>query len=109
MSDLTDSEVTYLSAWAREERVQDCWSQPAHRLQAVHKVPSINFIRLIKAWATATGKRDLEIYEASIEPSPPWPWSTSQELATRLQELTSSVRTPNGSIHPHSAPSHIGR
>jgi len=90
MSILTSEELAFLSAWAREDREQDCWSLPAHRLQAAHKIPAISFIRLIKAWAKSVGKRDQEIYGQVGNDSPTWPWRDGEEFDRRLQQLTAS-------------------
>jgi hypothetical protein len=90
MKPLTPEELAFLAAWAREDREQDCWSLPAHQLQAAHKVPAISFIRLIKSWAKAAGKRDQEIYGQVVTDSPAWPWLDVAELDQRLQQLTVS-------------------
>lgn len=103
MNTLTGPELAYLAAWAREERIQDCWAQPAHRLQAAHKVRGISFIQMIKAWTRATGKRDHEIYAVSTEQAPSWPWSGTEAFAKRLDEVTSLTDLPNGAAaHPAS-------
>ena len=69
--------LEYLSAWAREEKAPDPYILPAHQLQATHQVPSVTLIRAIKAWARSEGKRDEDIFNLCDNPSPPWPWSSS--------------------------------
>jgi hypothetical protein len=88
MKTFTKEELAFLSAWAKEDREQDCWSLPAHRLQAMYKVSAISFIRLIKVWAKSEGKRDPEIYSQGDNPSPAWPWGDGAEFNLRLQLLT---------------------
>lgn len=88
MNTLTAEELAYLSAWAKEEQELDCWSRPAHRLQAEHRVPGIAFIRLIKAWAQAAGKKDSEIYSFGEGSPTQWPWGKREDLDARLHELT---------------------
>lgn len=91
MKTFTPEELAFLSAWAREDRQQDCWSLPAHQLQAAHKVPAISFIRLIKAWAKSAGKRDREIYSQGGNQSPAWPWGDGAEFNLRWQLLTDTA------------------
>lgn len=92
MKALTPDELAFLSAWAREDREPDCWSLPAHRLQALHKVPASSFIALIKAWARAEGKRDREIYTLGSDQAPTWPWRAQEELAARLLGVTGTAQ-----------------
>jgi hypothetical protein len=83
---LTKDELEFLSTWAREEWEPECYQRPAHRLQLAHGVTGADLIALIKAWTRAEGKRDQEILEAAMNTEPAWPWSTTDELRTRLEE-----------------------
>jgi hypothetical protein len=87
MTNLTDGELAYLAAWAREEREAECWGLPAHQLQGAHKVPGIAFVRLIKAWAHLENKKDEEIYTIQSKDTPSWPWLTAGSLEQRLADL----------------------
>lgn len=87
MSTLTESELAYLACWAREEQKAECWTLPAHRLQAAHKVPGITFVRFIKAWAHLANKKDEDIYAMLPTASVSWPWPTASGLEQRLAEL----------------------
>ncbi len=92
---LTQAELEYLSAWAREEWQPDCYQWPAHRLQLAHGVRGGHLIDLIKAWTEAEGKRDQAILEAASNPDAPWPWKSDGEFRARLSEArgTQLVRT----------------
>ena len=83
---LTQAELEYLSAWAREEWEADCYRRPAHRLQLGHRVRGGQLIDLIKAWTEAEGKRDQAVLEAADNPNPAWPWSSDEEFSARLFE-----------------------
>jgi hypothetical protein len=83
---LTQDELEFLSAWAREEWEPACYELPAHRLQLAHGVVGAQFIMLIKDWTEAENKKDQEILSAAINPRPRWPWSTTEEFADRLVE-----------------------
>lgn len=83
---LTQLELEFLSAWAREEWEPKCYHLPAHRLQVAHHVPGHWFIKLIKAWTKAEKKKDLEILDVANNPSPVWPWKSHQELQSRIQD-----------------------
>jgi hypothetical protein len=80
-------ELEYLSAWAREEKMKDPYSLPAHQLQAAHKVRGVTLIRAIKAWARTEGRRDEEIFGLYENPNPDWPWPSEEEITKRLTEL----------------------
>jgi hypothetical protein len=77
-------ELEFLSAWAREEKAPNPYVLPAHQLQAAHGIKGVSLIRLIKAWASSTGRRDEEIFDLYHNPSPPWPWPDNQQLAARV-------------------------
>ena len=83
---LTQDELEFLSAWAREEWEPACYELPAHRLQLRHGVTGAHLIALIKAWTESEGKKDQEILEAAINAQPPWPWSTTDDFVGRLSE-----------------------
>ncbi|MCI0455743.1 MAG: hypothetical protein L0Z62_02020 [Gemmataceae bacterium] len=84
---LSNKELEYLSAWAREEKERDPYTLPAHQLQARHNVRGVTLIRAIKSWARAEGRRDEEIFHLSQNPNPSWPWASEEEMTNRLAEL----------------------
>jgi hypothetical protein len=88
---LKPEELEFLSAWAREEKAPDPYSRPAHQLQAAHRVRGVVFIRAIKAWARAAGRRDEDIFDLYANPNPPWPWSSDEEMAERLGATAAEV------------------
>jgi hypothetical protein len=88
---LTQDELEFLSAWAREEWEPACYQLPAHRLQLAHGVSGVQFIVLIKAWAEGEGKKDQELLGAASNPQPHWPWPTQEDLITRLGEATGQM------------------
>ena len=81
---LTQAEIEYLSAWAREEWEPDCYRRPAHRQQLAHGVRGADLIDLIKAWTEAEGKKDQDILAAASNPEPAWPWESEKALRSRL-------------------------
>ena len=83
---LTKGELEFLSAWAREEWEPECYQRPAHRLQLAHEVTGAHLIDFIKAWTVAEGKRDQDMVQAAMHPEPAWPWSSTVEFQTRLEE-----------------------
>jgi hypothetical protein len=83
---LTEKELEFLSAWAREEWEPACYKLPAHRLQIAHGVVGASLIELIKAWTVAESKLDNDILEAATNPQPPWPWESIENLQSRLEE-----------------------
>jgi hypothetical protein len=83
---LTSEEVEFLSAWAREEWEPACYQLPAHRLQLAHGVSGAQLIVFIKAWTEGERRKDQDILGAAVNPQPRWPWSTTEEFTTRLQE-----------------------
>jgi hypothetical protein len=85
---LTNSELEYLAAWAREEWEPACYQLPAHRLQLAHGIAGASLIVFIKAWTTAEKKKDQDILQASANREPNWPWSTSEQFRTRLEEAS---------------------
>jgi hypothetical protein len=90
---LSEAEIEYLSAWAREEWEPACYQQPAHRLQLAHGVSGAFFIDLIKAWTKAEGKKDQDIVQAAGNASPRWPWSSREEFNARLAEAGTRLTT----------------
>jgi hypothetical protein len=85
---LTHDELEFLSAWAREEWEPACYGLPAHRLQPAHGVVGAHLIALIKAWTESEGKKDQEIVAVEVNPQLRWPWSTTEEFASRLAEAS---------------------
>ena len=83
---MTENELEFLSAWAREEWEPACYQLPAHRLQLAHQVSGASLIAFIKAWTKAEGKRDQEIVQVMGNPKPAWPWFTVEEFQARLDE-----------------------
>jgi hypothetical protein len=83
---LTDGEVEFLAAWAREEWEPRCYQRPAHQLQLANRVAGALLISFIKAWTNAEGKKDRDILDAAQNPAPTWPWSTQEEFQARLEE-----------------------
>ncbi len=93
---LTQEELEFLSAWAREEWELACYALPAHRLQLAHGVAGAHLIVFIKAWTEVAGKKDQEILAAAVNPQPRWPWSTSGDFAGRLAEARTRRIHPEG-------------
>src|SRR5580692_3701378 len=85
---LTQGELEYLSAWAREEWEPACYHLPAHRLQITHGVRGAWLSLFIKAWTEESGKKDHEILDISAPSEPGWPWSTSDEFQRRLEQAS---------------------
>ena len=85
---LTQEELEFLSAWAREEWEPMCYALPAHRLQMAHGVAGAQLIVFIKTWTEGEGKKDQEILTAAVNPQPRWPWSTTEHFVGRLAEAT---------------------
>jgi hypothetical protein len=83
---LTNPELEFLAAWAREEWEPACYQLPAHKLQLAHAVSGASLIVLIKAWTKAERKKDQDIAHVAANPKPAWPWPTDQEFQTRLEE-----------------------
>jgi hypothetical protein len=83
---LTQSELEYLSAWAREEWEPACYRLPAHQLQLSHGVAGASLIVLIKAWTDAEKRKDQEILDVAASREPDWPWSTREHFCARLEE-----------------------
>ena len=82
---LATNELQYLASWAREEKAADPFTLPAHRLQATRGIESIVFIRAIKAWARAEGKRDEDIFKICSPATVAWPWESAEEARERLE------------------------
>ena len=89
---LTNSELEFLSAWAREEWEPACYQLPAHRLQLDHGVVGASLIVFIKAWTEAERKKDQEILQLAASAEPKWPWSTTAEFQSRLEEASGQRR-----------------
>lgn len=85
---LTNAELEYLSAWAREEWQPACYRLPAHRLQLEYAVSGDQLSVFIKAWVTAEGKKDQDILAAADNPQPRWPWSTSEDFEDRFAKAS---------------------
>ena len=85
---LTQDELDFLSAWAREEWEPACYGLPAHRLQLGNGVTGAELILFIKAWTESEGKKDQEILTAAANSQPRWPWSTAAVFAGRLAEAS---------------------
>src|SRR5205814_10473748 len=83
---LTQGELEFLSAWAREEWEPACYQLPAHRLQLAHGVSGAQLIVFIKAWTEGEGKKDQDILDAAVNPQPCWPWPTAKEFSARFEE-----------------------
>lgn len=86
--ELLANEIEFLATWAKEEKAPDPYDLPAHRLLAIHQIPSVALIRAIKAWARAEGKRDEDIFGVSSNPTPTWPWRSGSCARERLEEIT---------------------
>lgn len=85
---LTQGELEFLSAWAREEWEPACYQLPAHRLQLAHGVSGAELIMFIKAWTEGEGKKDQDILGAAASPQAPWPWPTSEDFRDRFTEAS---------------------
>jgi hypothetical protein len=94
---LTNSELEFLSAWAREEWETACYQLPAHQLQLSHGVSGASLILFIKAWTKAEGKKDQEILNIRAAMKPEWPWSTSEEFQNRLHDANTRASQPENS------------
>jgi hypothetical protein len=93
---LTQAELEFLSAWAREEWEAACYALPAHRLQLAHTVAGGQLIVFIKAWTEHEHRKDLEILAAGVNPQPGWPWRTAEDFARRLAEASLGQSHPEG-------------
>ena len=89
---LTEAEIEFLSAWAKEEWEPACYQRPAHRLQIAHGVSGALFVPFIKAWTKAEGKKDQEILQAAANANPRWPWSSPNEFEKRLEEADNASK-----------------
>jgi hypothetical protein len=85
---LTDDELEFLSAWAREEWEPACYQLPWHRLQLSHGVSGAELVLFIKAWTESENKKDQDILEVAVNTQPRWPWSTTQEFDARYAEAS---------------------
>ena len=85
---LTNAELEFLSAWAREEWQPACYRLPAHRLQLQNSVSGDQLSMFIKAWVAAEGKKDQDILAAAENPQPRWPWSTAEDFDGRFAEAS---------------------
>ena len=84
---LTQDEIDFLSAWAREEWEPACYTLPAHRLQLAHGISGAHLLVFIKAWTESEGKKDQAILDAAVNPQPRWPWSSGEEFSSRLAQV----------------------
>jgi hypothetical protein len=84
-------ELEFLSTWAREEKAPDPYSLPAHQLQASHGVKGVTLIRAIKAWARSEHRPDEDIFALPGTPAPQWPWSSEEEMRSRLAHVLEEV------------------
>jgi hypothetical protein len=91
---LTQSELDFLAAWAREEWEPACYQLPAHRLQLAHGNAGASLIVFIKAWTEAERKKDQEILQAAGNSQPDWPWSTIEEFRARLAQAAELKTDP---------------
>jgi hypothetical protein len=82
---LTNNELEFLSAWAREEWEPECYQLPAHRLQLAHGVAGASLIVFIKVWTEAEQKKDQDILHEARNPEPNWPWFSMEEFRNRLE------------------------
>ncbi len=96
---LTQNELEFLSAWAREEWEPACYRLPAHRLQLAHGVPGAQLLTFIKAWTQIEQKKDQDILEAATTEELRWPWDTVEGFRDRLAKAEGALRlllTPRG-------------
>ncbi len=98
---LTQDELEFLAAWAREEWEPSCYQLPAHRLQLARGVTGAHLITLIKAWTESEGKKDQEILGAAVNAQPLWPWATTEEFRARLEEATRQRAHRSVTGQPH--------
>lgn len=96
---LTQAELDYLSAWAREEWETECYHLPAHRLQLSHQISGALLIDFIKCWTRSEGKRDSEIAIAADTPEPDWPWASPEEFHARHGEAVRIRRETKSSAN----------
>ena len=95
---ITNNELEFLAAWAREEAAPACYQLPAHRLLLAHAVPGASMIVLIKAWTKAEGKKDHELLHAAMNPEPAWPWPSMEEFRARVDEARQSIARQETSV-----------
>jgi hypothetical protein len=86
--ELASSELEFLSAWAREEWEPACYGLPAHRLQVAHGVAGASLIVIIKAWTDVEQKKDQEILNEGGYRAPIWPWVSTEQFRSRLEEAS---------------------
>jgi hypothetical protein len=85
---VTQEELEFLSAWAREEWEPACYQLPAHRAQIAHGVVGAELIVFIKAWVEAEGKKDQDILSAAADQQPDWAWATTEDFRKRFAEVS---------------------
>jgi hypothetical protein len=85
---LTNEELEFLSAWAREEWEPACYQLPAHRLQLAHGVSAAQLVVFIKAWTEGEGKKDQEILGVVGNSQSLWPWPTTEDFNHRLTQVS---------------------
>jgi hypothetical protein len=85
---LTQDELEFLSASAREEWEPACYQLPCHRLQLAHGVSGAQLTVFIKAWTAGEGKKDQDILGAGVHPQRRWPWATTEDFNARFAEAS---------------------
>ena len=80
-------ETCYLIAWAKEDHL-GAVNGPARSMQRGHDVRSAVMGQLFARLSTVTGRSQHDLVEGPASDDPiTWPWSTSEELESRLKEL----------------------
>jgi hypothetical protein len=101
---LTQKEIEYLSAWAREEWEPWCYLLHAHNLQRDHGVESPALQSMIKAWSQDASLSHVAILGAAHNPKPDWPWSSEEEWETRYTQARKEVGLISQSPQPSQPP-----
>ncbi len=83
----SQSEITYLIAWAREDH-QGRADGPARTFQRQHGVHPAILGQLFARLSTVSGRSQYEMVQGPAGESPlPWPWPTQAVFEARLKEL----------------------
>ena len=85
---LTNEELEFLSAWAREEWKPACYRLPAHQHQLANGVSGAQLLVFIKDWTEEEGNKDQDILSVGANPQPHWPWPTTEAFSGRSAEAT---------------------
>lgn len=85
---LSQAELEFLSAWAREEWEPACYGLPCHKLQLAQGVSAAQMLVFIKAWTEGEGRKDREILDVAATAAPRWPWGTAEEFNARFTEAS---------------------